>query len=194
LLHRGIIRSIRERILQEQDMSTTDKSNGTAAGIDIESFLAEFSRGLSRGFESVAAMRRQALDAAVPQTREFLKAWQKGTDLVVDGYQQSTQIHQRLFELAVQRGHVVSRLATENVESLAKASAGVVAVLETVAGFATAAQKQAVELATTQSTSAYDAAQQQFEASNSAAADAFRRGVDTLIETQRTVLRNQDAA
>ena len=82
----------------------------------------------------------------------------------------------------------MSRLAAENVESINKAVAGVTAVLDTVAGHATAAQKQAVELAAAQSSTVYDAAKQQFAASGSAAAEAFKRGIDTIIETQRTVL------
>ena len=36
--------------------------------------------------------------------------------------------------MAVERGRVASRLATENVDSISKAIAGVTAVLETVAG------------------------------------------------------------
>src|SRR5436190_93799 len=67
-------------------------------------------------------------------------------------------------------------------------------VLETVAGYATAAQKQAVEFAEAQGGTVYDAAKRQLEASGTAAADTFTRGVNTIIETQRTVLGVRDAA
>ena len=112
----------------------------------------------------------------------------------MEGFQQSAQIQKDLFAVAVERGRVASRLAAENVESINKTVAGVTAVFETVAGYATSAQKQAVEFAAAQSTTVYDAAKQQFEASGSAAAETFKRGVDTIIETQRTVLGARDAA
>ena len=112
---------------------------------------------------------------------------------LVEGLQQSAQIQKELFAVAVERGRVASRLAAENVESISKAVAGVTAVLDTVAGYTTSAQKQALELAAAQSATVYDAAKQQFEASGSAAADTFKRGINTIIETQRTVLGARDA-
>jgi hypothetical protein len=174
-------------------MSAAHKSSGAAAaGAQFDSFVAEYAKGVGTKIEQLAELRRQALDAAVQQNRELVTAWQKGTELVVEGYQQSAQIQKDLFAVAVERGRVVSRLTAENVESINRAVAGVTAVLETVAGYATSAQKQAVEFAAAQSTTVYDAAKQQLEASGSAAAETFKRGIDTIIETQRTVLGARD--
>jgi hypothetical protein len=170
-------------------MSTTRKSSAAStAGSRTDSFVTEYAKGVGAKIEQLAELRRQALDAAMQQNRDFVTAWQKGTELAVQGYQQSAQIHTDLFAVAVERGRMVSKLAGENVESINKAVAGVTAVLETVAGYATAAQQQAVAFAAVQSTTAYDAAKQQFDASGSAAAETFKRGVDTIIETQRAVL------
>jgi hypothetical protein len=170
-------------------MSATAKSSkASPAGSPIDSFVAEYATGVASKIEQLAELRRQALDAAVQQNREFVTAWQKGAELAVEGYQQSAQIQKDLFAVAVERGRIVSRLATENVESINKAVAGVTAVLETVAGYATAAQQQALAFAAAQSTTAYDAAKQQMAASGDAAAQTFKRGIDTIIDTQRTVL------
>ena len=174
-------------------MSARDKSSGTAAGTPIDSFVAEYAKGVGAKIEQLSELRRQALDAAVQQNRELVTAWQKGTELVVEGFQQSGQIQKELFAVAVERGRVATRLAAENVESINKAVAGVTGVFETVAAYTTAAQKQAVEFAAAQSTTVYDAAKQQLAASGSAAAETFKRGIDTIIETQRAVLGARDA-
>jgi hypothetical protein len=174
-------------------MSPRGKSSAAAAG-PIDSFVAEYAKGVGVKIEQLAELRRQALDAAVQQNHELVTAWQKGTELVVEGFQQSAQIQKELFAVAVERGRVASRLAAENVESIHKAVGGVTAVFETVAAYTTSAQKQALEFAAAQSTTVYDAAKQQLEASGTAAAETFKRGIDTIIETQRTVLGARDTA
>ena len=175
-------------------MSGTPKSSGAAAGAQIDTVLGEYAKGVVSGIEGMEQLRRQAVEAMAVQNRELVAAWQKGAALLVDGLQQSARIQHDLFEIAVERGRVASRLATENVESVSKTIAGVTAVLETVAGYAATAQKQAVEFAAAQGGSAFDAAKRQLEASGNAAADTFKRGVNTIIETQRTVLNVRDAA
>ena len=175
-------------------MSGTPKSSGAAAGAQIDTVLGEYAKGVVSGIEGMEQLRRQAVEAMAVQNRELVAAWQKGAALLVDGLQQSARIQHDLFEIAVERGRVATRLATENVESVSKTIAGVTAVLETVAGYAAAAQKQAVEFAAAQGGTAYDAAKRQFEASGIAAADTFKRGVNTIIETQRTVMGVRDAA
>ena len=174
-------------------MSATDKSSGAAAaGAQIDSFFAEYAKSVGTGFERLLEFRRQALDAAVQQNREWVTAWQKGTDLALEGFRQGAQIQKGLFEVAAARGRAVSGLAAESGESIGKAVAGATAVLETAAAYATSAQKQAVKFAVAQSGTVYDAAKQQLDASSSAAADTFKRGVDTIIKAQRTVLGARD--
>ena len=176
-------------------MSGTNKSSGAAAAVaQFDAFLTEYAKGIAKGIDAFAALGRRALDATGQQNRELLTAWQESAEFVVKGYHQSAQIQKDLLEVGVERARVVSRLAAENVESINKAIGGVTAVLETFAGYASSAQKQAVEFAAAQSTTVYDAAKQQLEASGSAAADTFKRGVETIIETQRTVLAARDAA
>jgi hypothetical protein len=173
-------------------MSPRDKSSAAAAG-PIDTFFGEYAKGVGAKIEQLTELRRQALDAAVQQQRELITAWQKGTELVVEGLQQSAQIQKDLFAVAGERGRVASRLTAENVESINTAVAGVTAVFETVAAYTSSAQKQAVAFAAAQSTTMYDAVKQQFEASGSAAAETFKRGIDTIVETQRAVLGARDA-
>jgi hypothetical protein len=195
LLHCSTKRSIGSERLKEHNMSATRKSSGVAAASgQIDSLFTEFARGVGAGLEQLATLQQQALEVALQQNRQLISVWQKGAALTVDGVQQSAQVQKDLFEVAVERSRVVSRLASDNVESATKAAAGVAAVLESVGGQATAAQKQAIEFAAAQSATVYGAAQQQLEASSSAAADALKRGVDTVLETQRALLRARDAA
>ena len=175
-------------------MSATHKSSGAAAGAQIDTVLGRIREGRRSGIDRSGAIRRQAIEATRSRTANSSAPGRRALDAARSRVPAVGQVQHDLLEVAVERGRVVSRLAAENVESVSKTIAGVTAVFETLAGYATAAQKQAVEFAAAQSSTAYDAAKQQFEASGSAAAETFQRGVDTLLETQRTVLGAADAA
>ena len=170
-------------------MSASHKSGGTAAG-QLDSFWAAYAKGV----EELADLGRQTIDKAAEQNRELFAAWKKGVDQTVEGLQQAAQAQKALLAVAVERGRVVSKLATENAESVSKTAAGVAAVVDSLGASANSAQKQALEIAAAQSSSAYDAAKRHFETSGTAAVETFQRGVDTLLETQKTVLRARDAA
>ena len=146
-------------------MSTTTKSSGAAAGAQFQKLFTA-----------------------------YVGAWKKSVDTLVDGYKQSVQAQNELIEIGAERARVAAKLATENVESVSKTIAGVVAVFEDLAGYATMTQKQAAEYAASQNSTAYAAAKQQFDAAGVAAAETFQRGVDTLLDTQRVVLASQEAA
>ena len=147
-------------------MSTTTKSSAAAAaGAQIENFLTA-----------------------------NLGAWKKSVDVLVDGSKQTAQAQMELAEIAAQRGRVAAKLASENVSSVSKTIAGVVAVFDDLAGYAGAAQKQAADFAASQHSTAYAAAQQQFGAATAKTAETFQRGLDTLLESQARVLGNQAAA
>ena len=124
----------------------------------------------------------------------YLGAWKKSVDVLVAGYQQTAQAQKALAEIAAERGRVAAKLATENVSSVSKTIAGALAVFEDLAGSAFEAQKQAADFAASQNSTAYAAAQQQFEAATAKTSDAFQRGLDTLLESQARVLGNKAAA
>jgi hypothetical protein len=169
-------------------VSATHKSGGPAAA-KVDTFWT----GYAKGLEGLADLGRQVIDRSAQQNRDLANAFKTGVDLVVETVQQTGQAQRELLDVVVERGKVVSRLAADNVESVAKAAEGVTAVFESVRTFATAAQKKAVDFATTQNAAAYETAKRQFEASGSAMVETFQRGVDTLLETQRVVLRARDA-
>jgi len=147
-------------------MSKTTKSSAAAvAGAQVETFL-----------------------------NAYLGLWKKSVDILVDGYAQTAQAHKQLAEIAAERGRVAAKLATENVSSVSQTIAGVVGVFEDLAGSAIEAQKQAADFAALQNSTAYAAAQQQFEAATAKTSDAFQRGLDTLLESQARVLGNKAAA
>src|SRR5687767_1714531 len=175
---------------RDNNMSKTPKSSdaSAAAGPQIETIYAEYTKAVASGIEGFAALRRQAFDVAAQQQREGINAWKKGLEIAVEGLKRSAVAQTDLIEVAAERGRTAAKLATENAESVAKTVAGVAAVFDTLAGYATTAQKEAVDFTAAQNTAAYDAAKQQIEASGSAATETFRRGVDSFLEAQRTVL------
>lgn len=172
-------------------MSATHKSSGAAAaagsqlGNAIDVCFAEYAKGL----DGLAELRRKAVDVAAQQEGAIVNAWRLAIDSAVEGFQKSVQAQKDLLDLAVERGRAASRLAKEHADAVTKTVAGATAVLDNLAGVATAAQKQAVEQAAVQNTAAYDAAKRQFEASGHAATEAFQRGVEAVIDTQRTILK-----
>lgn len=177
-------------------MSATHKSSGpaAAAGARIENAIDTVLAEYAKGIEGAVDLSRKAVDLAAQQNAKLVQAWKSGADVAVEGFQHAVQAQKELLEIAVERGRVASRLVKENADSVSKTTAGVTAVFDTLAGFTTSAQKQAVDFAAVQNASAFDAAKRQFEASGQAAAEAFQRGVDTLVETQRVVLKTRDAA
>ena len=132
----------------------------------IETVLAEYAKGVAA--ESSMELRRQASSAA-QQNRELVTAWKKGVDARSS---RATSSRPRpstsSLEVAVERGRVAVAAGDRERRVGQQDDRRRAAVLETVAGYATAAQKQAVDFAAAQNTTAYDAAQQQFEASGSA--------------------------
>ena len=124
----------------------------------------------------------------------YLGAWKKSVDVLVDGYKQTADAQKALAEIAAERGRVAAKLATENAASVSKTIAGVAAVFENLAGYATAAQQQAADFAASQNATTYAAAQQQFEMATAKTSEAFQRGLDTLLESQARVLGNKAAA
>ena len=152
-------------------MSTTSKSSGAAAaaGAQFESFFNDYTKNVTKEFERLASLRKEAFDAAA-------------------------QAQKTLLEVAAERGRVAAKLTAENTESITGMVAGVLAVFEDLAGFATKTQKQAVDFAASQNASIYAAAQQQFEATGAAATETFQKSVDTVLEAQRAVLGAREAA
>ena len=155
----------------------------------IDTFFAEYTKSI----EGFVALGRQAIERATLQNGDVVAAWKNGLDVVAEGWQKSAQAQRDLAAVAVERVQTVARLVTQNVESVTKTVSGVAAAFDVYGGFAATVQKQAVELVAAQKT-AIETTTQQIEASGNAALETFQRGVDTLIEAQKSVLRASQAA
>jgi hypothetical protein len=181
---------------EEHIMSTRHKSSGAAAaiGAQIDQLTAEYAKGIGTGLKELTELKGQAFEVAAQYNTEMVSAWQKGAALSTEALKQSAQAQKDIFEVAVARGRVATRLAAEQVEAFTRLSAGVTAVFETLATLATSTQTQVLDFAASQNGAAYDAATQQFASSARAAVETFQAGVDTVIETQRSVRTARSAA
>lgn len=150
----------------------------------IDTFFAEYAKSI-QGFVDAG---RQVADRAAQQNTEAVAAWKGGLDVLADAWQKSAQAQHEIATIAVERVQTVSRLVTENVESVTKTLTGIASAYEVPSTFVATVQKQAAELVAAQK-KAYDAASQQAEATGKAALESFQRGVETVVEAQKAVLR-----
>ncbi|MGE3405021.1 MAG: hypothetical protein AB7K63_20710 [Vicinamibacterales bacterium] len=155
----------------------------------IDAFFAEYVKGI----QTVVDAGRQAVDKAAAQNGEAVTALKSGLTQFEDAWQKSAQAQQAVSAVMVERVQTVSRLVTENVESVAKTLTGLASALQVPATLVASAQKQATEFVAAQK-SALDAATQQVETSSKAALETFHRGVETVIEAQKSALKRTHAA
>ncbi len=157
----------------------------TAATAQIDTFFAEYAKSID-GF---VEMGTKAIEKAAQQNTELVAAWKKGLGATAEALQQAAKSQRDLLAVGIERVQEVSRLATENVESVKKTLAGVAASFEPLSEVTASVQRQATEIAAAQKT-AYETATRQLEESGSAALENFQRGVETLVETRRSVLKS----
>ncbi len=157
----------------------------TSATAQVDTFFAEYTKSI----EGIVALGRQAIEKAAQQNDELIAMWKKGLDATADALKQSVQAQRDLVAVGSDRLQVVSRLVTENVESVQKTVASVAATLDTL-GVGAAVQRQFQEVAAAQKT-AFGKVSRQVEENGNAALDTFQRGVNTAVETGRTVLKSK---
>ncbi|MGE0392104.1 MAG: hypothetical protein AB7I25_04325 [Vicinamibacterales bacterium] len=160
-----------------------------AATQQIDAFFAEYIKGIQTFVET----GRQAVDKAAQQNGDAVAALKTGLAQVEDAWQKTAQAQHAAADVMVERVQTVSRLVTENVDSVAKTLAGLAAAFEVPGTIVATAQKQAADFVAAQK-SAFDAATQQVEASGKAALDTFHRGVETVLEAQKSALGRTHAA
>lgn len=155
----------------------------------IDAFFAEYVKGV----QAVVETGRQAIDKAAQQNGDVLTALKTGLTQVEDAWKKSAQAQLAASAVMVERVQTVSRLVTENVDSVAKTFAGLASAFEVPGAFVATAQKQAAEIVAAQKT-AFATATQQLETNGKAALDTFHRGVETVIEAQKSALNRTHAA
>ncbi len=109
-------------------------------------------------------------------------------DLLGQTFERFVDTQKGIIDLAVEQSHAVAGLAKERGASATKMAEGVTALFQQTVEHSVAAQKKVLDYYAEQHKTAYETAKKQFRISGSPAAEAFQSGMDTLIETQKTML------
>jgi hypothetical protein len=182
-------------------MATPKKStksvNGTAKKNEaVEAFIPLYTKNVER----LAELQKKSLDAAAEQNAELIGACKKAFhyipetpglflfDLVGQSFNRFVETQKNAIDLAVQQSHVVAGLAKDRSASATKVAEGVTNLFKQSVEYSIAAQKEALDYYADQHKTAVEAAKKQFRIPNNPAADAFQTGIDTLIQTQKTML------
>jgi len=182
-------------------MSTPKKSAKSAHGAAkknevVETFIPLYTKNVER----LAELQKKSLDIAAEQNAELIAACKKAFsyipetpglflfDLVGQTFARFLETQKGAIDLAVEQSHVVAGLAKERGASATKMAEGVTALFQQTVEHSVAAQKKALDYYAEQHKAAYETVKKQFRFAGSPAADAFQSGIDTLIETQKTML------
>jgi hypothetical protein len=182
-------------------MSTTRKSTKSAAGAAknnnvVENFIPLYTKNVER----LAELQKKSLEIASEQNAELIDACKKAArfipenpglflfDLVGQSFERFVETQKGAIDLAVEQSHVVAGLAKERGNSAVKVAEGVTALFKQSVEYSVATQKKALDYYSEQHKSACEAAKKQFRIPDNPAADAFQSGIDTLIQTQKTML------
>jgi hypothetical protein len=187
----------------EQNMSTPKKStksvnaNGAAKKNEVvEAFIPLYTKNVER----LAELQKQSLDTAAEQNAELIAACKKAFpfipdtpglflfDLVGQSFNRFVETQKGAIDLAVQQSHVVAGIAKERGASATKVAEGVTELFKQSVEYSVATQKKALDYYSDQHKAACETAKKQFHIPSNPAADAFQSGIDTLIQTQKTML------
>lgn len=153
-----------------------------------------------KNVERMAELEKKSLEMAAEQNAEWIAACKKTFhltpempglflfDLLGQTFERLVETQKGVIDLAVEQSHAVAGLAKERGASAAKMAEGVTALFQQTVEHSVAAQKKALDYYAEQHKTAYETAKKQFRFPGNPAADAFQQGMDTLIETQKTML------
>jgi hypothetical protein len=162
----------------------------------VETFIPLYEKNVER----LADLEKKSLEAAAEQNAEWMEAWKKSFqlspespglflfDLLGQTFEHFVETQKDIIDLAVEQTHAVVGLAKERGSHATKLTEGVTALFRKTVEHSVAAQKKTLDYYADQHKTAYEAAKKQFRFSGSPAAEAFQSGMDTLIETQKTML------
>jgi hypothetical protein len=182
-------------------MTAPHKSTRSAAEAAVKTeILDTFIPLYAKNVERAAELGKKSLDVVAAQNSEWMEAWKKAFHFVPEMpgmflFDVFGQTLERLVEtqkgaidLAVEQSHAVAELAQERGGSASKMTEGVASLMQQTVEQTVAAQKKALDYVAEQQKTAYETAKKQFRISGNPAAEAFQTGLDTLIETQKTML------
>ncbi len=162
----------------------------------VEAFIPLYTKNVER----LAELQKNSLDAAAEQNAELIDACKKAFnyipetpglflfDLVGQSFNRFVETQKSAIDLTVEQSHVVAGLVKDRGASAAKVAEGVTNLFKQSVEYSVAAQKEALDYYADQHKTAVEAAKKQFHIPNNPAADAFQTGIDSLIQTQKTML------
>jgi len=162
----------------------------------VDSFAPLYNKSVERAAE----LQKKSLDIAFEQSAELMAVWKKVLHLVpgtpglfmIDAFAQVfgryVETQKEAIDLAMEQGHAVAGLAKERGGYVGRFGEGMSTLIQKSLEHSVAAQKKALDSFAEQNKAVYEAAKRQFRFSSTPASEAFQSGLDTLIETQKTIL------
>jgi len=157
----------------------------------------------TKSVERLAEAQKTTLDTALEQNADLIGAWKKiaqavpGTpvpsilDLAGNTFGQFVDLQKGAIDLALEQSSNLTGLAKERAAAFTAAGDTVSAIVQDTIVRAQATQKTAIDLATSQTKTVFDAFKKQPGVAGTpfeAAVDTFQRGFNSLIETQKEML------
>lgn len=162
----------------------------------VDSFVPLYNKSIERAAE----LQKKSLDVAFEQSAELMALWKKLLHLVpgtpgvfmIDAFAQMFErfvdTQKEAIDLAMEQGHAAAGLAKERGGYVGKFGEGMSTLMQKSLEHSVAAQKKALDSFAEQNQAIYEAAKRQFRFSSTPATEAFQSGLDTLIQTQKTML------
>jgi hypothetical protein len=162
----------------------------------VESFVPLYTKSMER----MAELQKKSLDIAIQQSFEVVDAWKKALhfvpgapglfmfDMVGQMFERYVETQKGAIDLVLEQGHAAVGMAKERGGYASKVGEGVTTLVQRAIDHSVAAQKKALDSFAEQNKAVYEAAKRQFRFSSNPATEAFQTGLDTLIETQKTML------
>jgi len=162
----------------------------------VDTFIPLYEKNVER----LAELEKKSLEAVAEQNAEWMEACKKTFrftpetpglflfDLLGQTFDRFVETQKGFIDLAVEQSHAVAGLARERGAYTTKTAEGVTALFQQTVEHSVAAQKKALDYYAEQHKAVYETAKKQFRFPSNPAADAFQSGMDTLIETQKTML------
>jgi|ERR1700690_2439000 hypothetical protein len=150
--------------------------------------------------ERLADLHKKSLDLLAEQNSEWTEAWKKTFqltpetpgaymfDLLGQAFDRLVETQKDMVETAVEQSHAVAGLVKERGAIAGKLTEGVTTLFQQTVERSVATQKKVLDRYAEQQKAAYETAKKQFRFTGNPAAEFFQNGMDTLIETQKSVL------
>ena len=158
----------------------------------------------TKNVERLAEAQKNGLDLALQQNTDLIGAWKKiarvvpGTavpsvlDLIGNAFGQFVDLQKGAIDLALEESQTLTALANERINSVSSATDALTTFAQDTVERAAVAQKSAIEFSAAQTKTVIDTFKKQSGVAGTpaeAAADSMQHGFDTLVESQKNILK-----